>query len=585
MKYRTHNCNELSLVHEGQIVKLAGWVHRFRDHGGILFIDLRDKFGITQIVCSSKDAPELHKVMDSLRSEWVIAIEGRVRKRLEGMSNPNLSTGEIEVEVQGLTVLSKSEVPPFSICDDHVNVNEELRLQYRYLDMRRGDILSKLSLRHQLMMACRKYMDKKGFTEVVTPVLCKSTPEGARDYVVPSRVHPGDFYALPQSPQIFKQLLMIGGLDKYFQIATCFRDEDLRADRQPEFSQIDMEMSFATQEDLFLLVEGLVKELFLAGGVEIHGALPRMTYQQAIDEYGTDKPDLRFGMKLKDCRAYANQFTFSIFLDQLASGGTVKGFRVEGGADISRKQIDGYTEFVKRYGSQGLVWIRKINGEISSNVLKFASKEVFETLLSFLEVEEGDAAFLIASSDKIVNQSLDHLRRLIAKERGLCDPGQYAFIWVTDFPLFAEEDGKIVSEHHPFTSPHEKDIEFLETDPLKVRSSGYDLVLNGYEIASGSQRIHCSDLQQQVFRVLNLSLEDIKNKFGFFTEALRFGTPPHLGIALGLDRIVMILGKAEGIREVIAFPKTQKATDLMMQAPSEIGLEQMKELHIRVNPS
>ncbi len=582
MKYRTHKCNELSLNHVGDRVRLSGWVHRYRNHGGVVFIDLRDRFGITQIVCRQEESPELHRLMDQVRSEWVLCVEGLVCARLEGMENPNLATGSIEVEVSHLEILSRAQNLPFSISDEHINVNEELRLTYRYLDMRRGDILDRLMWRHKVMLACREYLDEQGFTEVVTPILGKSTPEGARDYLVPSRIYPGNFYALPQSPQLFKQILMVGGLDRYFQIATCFRDEDLRADRQPEFAQIDMEMSFGGPEDLFPIVENLVTRMFAVKGVELSTPFQRMTYQEAKEFYGTDKPDLRFGLRLKNCCEYAKKFSFSIFLDQMAQGGIVKGFCVPGGADISRKQLDGYTDFVKRYGAMGLVWIKNQDGKIASNVAKFASEEVFQEMFEAFEAKDQDMLLLVAAPEAVANQSLDHLRRLIAKERQLYDATQYQFVWITDFPLFAKEDGELCPEHHPFTAPLDEDIPLLDKDPLSVRSSSYDLVLNGYEIASGSQRIHNPDLQNKIFGLLKLSQESVKEKFGFFIDALSFGTPPHLGIALGLDRIMMVLTGAETIREVIAFPKTQKAGDLMMSAPSEILPIQLKELGLKL---
>lgn len=582
MKYRTHKCNELSLNHVGDRVRLSGWVHRYRNHGGVVFIDLRDRFGITQIVCRQEESPELHRLMDQVRSEWVLCVEGLVCARLEGMENPNLATGSIEVEVSHLEILSRAQNLPFSISDEHINVNEELRLTYRYLDMRRGDILDRLMWRHKVMLACREYLDEQGFTEVVTPILGKSTPEGARDYLVPSRIYPGNFYALPQSPQLFKQILMVGGLDRYFQIATCFRDEDLRADRQPEFAQIDMEMSFGGPEDLFPIVENLVARMFAVKGVELSAPFQRMTYQEAKEFYGTDKPDLRFGLRLKNCCEYAKKFSFSIFLDQMAQGGIVKGFCVPGGADISRKQLDGYTDFVKRYGAMGLVWIKNQDGKISSNVAKFASEEVFQEMFEAFEAKDQDMLLLVAAPEAVANQSLDHLRRLIAKERQLYDATQYQFVWITDFPLFAKEDGELCPEHHPFTAPLDEDIPLLDKDPLSVRSSSYDLVLNGYEIASGSQRIHNPDLQNKIFGLLKLSQESVKEKFGFFIDALSFGTPPHLGIALGLDRIMMVLTGAETIREVTAFPKTQKAGDLMMSAPSEILPIQLKELGLKL---
>ncbi|SPN73781.1 Aspartate--tRNA ligase,aspartyl-tRNA synthetase,Aspartyl/asparaginyl-tRNA synthetases,aspartate--tRNA ligase,tRNA synthetases class II (D, K and N) [Chlamydia serpentis] len=582
MKYRTHHCNELTTSHLGSNVQLSGWVHRYRNHGGVVFIDLRDRFGITQIVCREDEQPGLHQHLDVVRAEWVLSICGKVCARLPGMENPNLATGNIEVEVESFEVLSKSQNLPFSISDDHINVNEELRLEYRYLDMRRGDILKKLICRHEVMLACRNYMDAEGFIEVVTPILGKSTPEGARDYLVPSRIYPGKFYALPQSPQLFKQLLMVGGLDRYFQIATCFRDEDLRADRQPEFSQIDIEMSFGNSEDLFPIIEKLVSTLFATQGINISLPLARMTYQEAKDAYGTDKPDLRFDLKLRDCRQYAEQSSFSIFLDQLAQGGIVKGFCVPGGANMSRKQLDGYTEFIKRYGAMGLVWIKKQEGQVASNIAKFMAEEVFNEMFAYFEAQDQDILLLIAAPESVANQSLDHLRRLIAKERKLYSDDQFSFVWITDFPLFSLDNGNFVAEHHPFTAPLEEDILLLETDPLAVRSSSYDLVLNGYEIASGSQRIHSPELQSKIFTILKMDPKSIQEKFGFFIEALSFGTPPHLGIALGLDRLIMVLTAAESIREVIAFPKTQRAADLMMDAPSEIMSSQLKELSIKV---
>lgn len=582
MKYRTHSCGELSLCHEGQNVKLSGWVHRYRDHGGVIFIDLRDRFGITQIVCRSEENSELLCSMSELRSEWVISIEGVVCRRSFGMENNKIPTGEIEVNVENLWVLSKAKVPPFSICDEQIHVNEDLRLRYRYLDMRRGELLNNLLIRHQLVLSIRNFLNSQGFMEVVTPVLGKSTPEGARDYLVPSRIYPGQFYALPQSPQLFKQLLMIGGVDKYFQIATCFRDEDLRADRQPEFSQVDMELSFVDSYFLFDLVENLVKNIFEKMEIKIGVPFQKMTYNFAIENYGTDKPDLRFDLLLKNCSEIAKKFTFSVFLDQIASGGVVKGFKIPQGANISRKKIDEYTNFVKNFGAQGLVWLRWQNNEISSNVTKFATEEIFEEIRQLFEVNDGDAVFLIASQVKIVHQALDNLRRLVAKERQLYDGNDYKFVWITEFPLFSLNENEIVSEHHPFTAPCEEDLDLLDLDPLKVRSSSYDLVLNGFEIASGSERIYNNVLQKRIFSILGLSDTDIKEKFGFFVEALQYGTPPHLGIALGLDRLIMILTNTTSIRDVIAFPKTQKAADIMTGAPDVVLEQQLKDLSINV---
>lgn len=589
MSYRrTHNCGTLTAKQIGEKVVLAGWVHRRRDHGGLIFIDLRDRFGITQIVFRPESHPQTHQTAGDLRSEWVIAVKGKVIPRAEGMVNTKIKTGEIEIEVSELTILSKAKTPPFSISDEFIHVHEELRLKYRYLDIRRGDVLARLASRHQIMLATRTYLDAHGFTEVMTPILAKSTPEGARDYLVPSRIYPGTFFALPQSPQLFKQLLMISGLDRYFQIAPCFRDEDLRADRQPEFTQIDLEMSFGTQEELFPIIEGLMSAIFKKV-LDTHLPTPflRMPYQEAIERYGTDKPDLRFEMPLIRVDEIAIQSEFSVFLTQLQAKGTVKGLCVKGGADISRRQIDDYTAFVGRLGANGLAWIKMQEEGPTSSIVKFFPPAVLKALIEKMGAETGDLLLFVASPEKTTNQALDHLRRLIARERGLINPNHYAFAWVTDFPLFQwdQETQNYACEHHPFTSPHLEDFALLDKDPLKARSSSYDLVLNGYEIASGSQRIHDGELQEKIFRLLRLSEEDIKKRFGFFIEALQYGTPPHLGVALGLDRIVMILTQTESIRDVIAFPKTQRATDLMMDAPSEVMKEQLTELKIHVEPT
>ena len=584
--YRTHNCGALRKDEIGKEVALSGWVNRRRDHGGLIFIDMRDRYGLTQLVFDPVKNPDVHAMAEKLRSEWVLAIKGKVIPRAEGMANPKMATGEIEVLVHEMEILSKAKTPPFSISDENINVNEEIRLKYRYLDMRRGDLIKKMITRHQTMMATRQYMDANGFLEISTPIMAKSTPEGARDYLVPSRVYPGTFYALPQSPQIFKQLLMVGGVDRYFQIAPCFRDEDLRADRQPEFSQIDIEMSFATPQELFPIIEGLVKHVFKkCKEVEIPTPFRCMTYKDCIELYGTDKPDLRFGMELVGLNELAKQSQFSVFLEQLNAGGAVKGLCVKGGADLSRKEIDAYTSFVGQLGIQGLAWMkRQEDGSLSSSVVKFFSEDLQKKMIEKMSCEPKDLIFMIADTKEKTNQALDHLRRRIAKDRNLIDPNKYELLWVLDFPLFNwDEEGKrLQSEHHPFTSPLTEDISLMETEPLKTRASSYDLVLNGYEIASGSQRIHNSDLQQKIFELLQLSPEELQSRFGFFVEALTYGTPPHLGIALGLDRLIMILTQTENIRDVIAFPKTQKASDLMMECPSEVSVEQLRDLQISV---
>lgn len=580
---RTLNCGSLRKEHVGQTVILSGWVHRRRDHGGLIFIDLRDRFGLTQVVFDPEKNPHAHTIGEKLRSEYVITVHGQVIPRREGMANPKLATGEIEVQISEIEILSKAKTPPFSICDEQIEVNEELRLKYRYLDIRRGDIAQKLVKRHQAMWATRQYLDQHGFLEIATPILGKSTPEGARDYLVPSRIYPGTFFALPQSPQIFKQLLMVSGMDRYFQIAQCFRDEDLRADRQPEFTQIDMEMSFGTPEDLMPIIEGLLGKIFKdCNGIDIPKTFRRIPHKECMARFGTDRPDMRFGMELIELNEIAKKSSFTVFHDQLNSGGTVKGLCVKGGSDISRKGIEEYTDFVGRLGVKGLAWMKMQDQVLNSSIVKFFNEEVQKELIEKTGMENGDLIFMIADTTSKTNQSLDHLRRRLAKDRNLIKPDQLEFLWVTDFPLFAwdEDNKRLASEHHPFTSPNLEDVHLLDTDPLKVRSSGYDIVLNGYEIGGGSQRIHNSDLQKKIFELLKLTPEELEVKFGFFIEALSYGTPPHLGIALGLDRLVMLLTQTENIRDVIAFPKTQKASDLMLECPSKVASEQLKELKL-----
>ena len=585
---RTHTCGALNRSHLKETVTLSGWVHRRRDHGGLIFIDLRDRFGLTQLIFDPAIvSKEIFEQASRLRSEWVISIRGMVIPRAEGMTNPKLPTGEIEIQVKELAILSSAKTPPFSICDEESDVNEELRLKFRYLDIRRGDIAKKLEIRHHAMLSTRNYLSKHGFLEISTPVLAKSTPEGARDFLVPSRIYPGNFYALPQSPQIFKQLLMVSGMDRYFQIATCFRDEDLRSDRQPEFTQIDIEMSFGTPEDLMPLLEGMVAAIFKECiGVDIPKKLPRMKYRDCLESYGTDRPDLRFGMPLVRIDDIAKESTFTILHEQLAAGGIVKAICIKAGADISRKEIDGYTQFVGKFGLNGLAWMKKTAEGLTSSIVKFFSQELQDALIARLNIEPNDLIFIASAAEDRVNQAMDHLRRKLARDRNLIDPEALNFLWVTDFPLLrwnAEEE-RLESEHHPFTSPNFEDIPLLDTDPLKARALAYDLVLNGYEIGGGSQRIHSSQLQEKIFRTLKLTPEDINEKFGFFVEALQYGTPPHLGIAFGLDRIVMILSKTENIRDVIAFPKTQKASDLMMQCPSKVAPKQLDDLEIEAEP-
>lgn len=582
---RSHHCGALRAAQANTTVTLSGWVDRRRDHGGLIFIDLRDRFGVTQLVFDPTKNPDAHKLAETVRSEWVISVKGTVIPRRDGMINPNMPTGEIEIMVTEIAILSKAKNPPFSISDAQIDVNEELRLKYRYLDIRRGDISNKLIKRHQAMLAIRKYLDSLGFLEITTPVLGKSTPEGARDYLVPSRLYHGSFYALPQSPQLFKQILMVAGMDRYFQIAPCFRDEDLRADRQPEFTQVDIEMSFAIPDDIMKIIEGLLKNIFKESiGIDIVTPIRRMTHAECMNKYGCDRPDLRFGMELHCLDSIAKESTFSVFLDQLKHKGTVKGLCVKGGADISRKAIDDYTIFVGQLGVKGLAWMKLQEEGLTSNIVKFFSDDLQKQLINEMGAQIGDLIFMVADTPNRTNQALDHLRRKIARDRGLINPNQYEFLWVTDFPLFSwdEESKRLQSEHHPFTSPNMEDLHLFDKEPLKMRSSGYDIVLNGYEIGGGSQRIHDSELQQKVFKCLGLTPADVESKFAFFLEALSYGTPPHLGIALGLDRLMMILTQTDNIRDVIAFPKTQKASDLMMECPSKIGYEQLKEIGLSV---
>ncbi|MCB1181534.1 MAG: aspartate--tRNA ligase [Chlamydiia bacterium] len=582
---RTHNCGELTKEKIGDTVTLSGWVHRRRDHGGLIFIDLRDRYGITQLVFKPTINKQAHAAAYTLRAEWVISIKGRVIPREEGMINSNLKTGAIEIEVEALTILSESKTPPFSICDEQISAYEEIRLKYRYLDIRRGKLANHLVMRHKVMMTTRNTLDARGFLEISTPVLGKATPEGARDFLVPSRLNPGTFYALPQSPQLFKQLLMIGGMDRYFQIATCFRDEDRRADRQPEFTQIDIEISFCSRDLFFSIVEELVCNIFKSGiAVNFHRPFRRLPYKEAMERYGTDKPDLRFGMELIRLDAVAEKSEFAVFKDVLKSGGVIKGIVVKGGGDISRRTIDDYAEFVGSFGINGLAWIKMQEGGPSSSIVKFFPKPCLNELVETMKAETGDLILMVASSESLVNQSLDHLRRKIGKERKLIKLNHYEVAWITDFPLFQwdPESENYVCEHHPFTSPLPEDISLLDSNPLAVRSSSYDLVINGYECGSGSQRIHDGALQNKIFEMLKLAPEEIKNRFGFFIEALGFGTPPHRGIALGLDRLVMILVNTESIKDVIAFPKTQKASDLMLEAPSPVLQEQLHELKIHI---
>jgi aspartyl-tRNA synthetase len=580
----THTCGELNKRDIGKKVTLSGWMHKRRDHGGLIFIDLRDKHGLTQLVFDPNISKLAHDKASELRSEWVLSISGEVISRKEGMVNPNLKTGQIEIRVENIEILSSAKTPPFSISDENPNISEELRLKYRYLDIRRGDLIRKLTMRHKMVLLMRNFLSARGFTEVTTPILCKSTPEGARDYLVPSRVNPGNFFALPQSPQMQKQILMIAGLEKYFQIAICFRDEDLRADRQPEFSQLDVEMSFQTPKELFHIIEELIKEIYaFCLNKEILTPFPQIPYKTCIEEYGSDKPDLRFGLKHYRIDEIIKKSSFSLMKEQVEKGGIVKAMKVDSGAKKSRRVLEGYEEFVKKFGVHSLVWLKREKEELSSSIVKFFSPDLLDEIEKILDVKEGDLILIAAGSKNRVHQGMDHLRRHIAKEDQLIDEREIQLLWVIDFPLFArdEKTGEIQPEHHPFTSPNPEDFDLLEKEPDKVRALCYDLVCNGYELASGSQRIHNSDLQKKIFELIHLSEEDIKTKFGYFIEALQYGTPPHLGLAIGIERLCMLLTGTDNIRDVVAFPKTQKALDLMMQAPSPVTSEQLHELSIQ----
>jgi aspartyl-tRNA synthetase len=580
---RSATCGQLRESYKDQFQTLCGWVHKVRNLGSLVFVDLRDKFGLTQVVFDTRFTPEkTYELAKTLRAEDVISIQGTVA--LRESPNVQIPTGLIEIQAKELEVLSKAKVPPLPIADMTTDVNEELRLKYRYLDLRRGKVIENLHLRHKAMQVIRQILASYDFIEVATPILAKSTPEGSRDYLVPSRVHPGTFYALPQSPQLFKQLLMVGGLDRYFQIATCFRDEDLRADRQPEFQQIDVEMSFSTQEELFPIIEELVAELFLkTRNIVLKKPFFRMTHKEAMELYGCDKPDVRFGMTLVDISDIALQSTMTVFVEAVHSGGIVRGFKVEGGGRFSRKEIESISSVVEQFGFPGVAYLKKNEGILSGPPAKFFTQEQLLLLGNRFELQDGDLVLVLAGQKKKTLQALDQLRRRLGKELKSVDEDQVAPLWVTDFPLFTwnEEEGCMEAEHHPFTSPHFEDMEFLDTDPLRVRSSGYDLVINGYEAASGSQRIHDSELQEKIFVLLGLKPEELKERFGFFVEALQYGTPPHLGIGLGLDRLSMILSKTDTIRDVIAFPKNQKAIDLMMDAPSEVTEQQLFDVGIQ----
>ena len=583
---RTNWCGELNESHLGQEVRILGWVNRVRDHGGLIFVDLRDRTGLVQVVFNPEKENLLHQEAGRLKNEYVIAVEGKVDPRPEGTINEDLPSGRVEVAAAGLELLNASEVPVFLIEDD-VSVDEALRLRYRYLDLRRPVMQRRLTLRHRCIKYIHDYMDSRGFIEVETPMLTRSTPEGARDYLVPSRVNPGCFFSLPQSPQLFKQLLMVSGLERYYQIARCFRDEDLRADRQPEFTQLDVEMSFVGEKDVTALIDGLmagmVKQI---RGKEVPLPIPTLTYRESMDRYGTDSPDTRFGLELFDATEIGRSSSLDVFRQVIEAGGVVKGLSLPGGADLSRKDLDDLTGLVTEWGGHGLAWL-KLKADWSGPVAKFFSQGELEKLAAASSAEEGSCLFLVADIPEKAAVILGRLRLHLARERGMIPQDDLRFVWVTEFPLleFDEEEGRYMAVHHPFTSPHPEDIPRLDTDPGKARAQAYDIVLNGQEIGGGSIRIHRSDVQMKMFGLLGISSEEAENKFGFLMEAFRYGAPPHGGIALGLDRLVAILAGVDTIREVIAFPKTQKAACSLTGAPSMVAEEQLKELHIRTLPS
>ncbi|MGX1263601.1 aspartyl-tRNA synthetase [Rossellomorea marisflavi] len=586
MPKRTTYCGNVTESFIGETITIKGWVQKRRDLGGLIFIDLRDREGIVQVVFNPHLSQEALELAERIRNEYVISVTGTVVSRGEGTVNPNLKTGKIEIHAEDVQIINEAKTPPFMI-DDQNEVSEDVRLKYRYVDLRRPAMAETFRMRHNVTASFRSFLNENGFLDVETPILTKSTPEGARDYLVPSRVHPGEFYALPQSPQIFKQLLMVSGFDRYYQIARCFRDEDLRADRQPEFTQIDMEMSFMEQEDIILLVEEMMTKLMKdVKGLDIESVFPRMTYDEAMSRYGSDKPDTRFAMELIDVSEIVKDSGFKVFSGAVAGGGQVKLINVKGAAsNYSRKDIDGLTEFVSRYGAKGLAWLKVEEEGLKGPISKFVSDDDASSLSSASEAETGDLLLFVADKKSVVADALGALRLKLGKELGLIDESVFNFLWVTDWPLleFDEGDNRYYAAHHPFTMPVREDLELLETAPGKVRAQAYDLVLNGYELGGGSLRIYERDIQEKMFSVLGFSKEEANEQFGFLMEAFEYGTPPHGGIALGLDRLVMLLAGRSNLRDTIAFPKTASASCVLTDAPGGVSEAQLKELSLSLD--